>query len=112
MGLNACQSSWLQPFITKSKCYDCEMLHWAWQGVSSFALKRAMTLASTNPHEMLSAETTAGAVSLLQSNCGNDRQSWDSMRVSPAGCSRSLQNQNVVIVKGCTGHGRVCTGLH
>ncbi len=64
MGLNACQSSWLQPFITKLKCYDCDMLHWAWQGVSSFALKRAMTLASTNPHEMLPAETAAGLVSI------------------------------------------------
>ncbi len=33
------------------------MLHWAWQGVSRFALKRAMTLASTNPQQMLRAET-------------------------------------------------------
>jgi len=28
------------------------MLHWAWQGVSRSSLKRAMSLASTNPHEM------------------------------------------------------------
>ena len=65
MGPNACQSNRLQPFITKPKCYDSEMLHWAWQSVSTFALMRAMSLASTNPHEMLHAQTAAGPVSLL-----------------------------------------------
>ncbi len=74
MELDTCQSSWLQPFITNPKCYDCDMLHWAWQGVSSFALKRAMTLASTNPHEMLPAETAAGSVALLEPSCGNNTQ--------------------------------------
>ena len=33
------------------------MLYWAWQGVHRSALKRAMSLASTNPHQMLRAET-------------------------------------------------------
>ena len=37
---------------------------------------------------MLPAETAAGPVALLQPSCGNDRQSWDSMHVSPAGCRR------------------------
>ena len=56
---------------------DCEMLHWAWQGVSRSSLKRAMSLASTNPHEMLPAETAAGPVALPlgeQPSCGNDKQ--------------------------------------
>lgn len=81
------------------------MLHWAWQSVSTFALMRAMSLASTNPHEMLHAQTAAGPVSLLQSNYGNDRQSWDSM--SPAGCGpyykiRMLLLQNVALgMAGC-----------
>ena len=79
------------------------------------ALKRAMSLASTHPHKMLPAETAAGPVALLQQSCGNDRQSWDSMHVSPAGCRRGepFKNiKNVVIMKCCTGHGRVCVGLH
>ncbi len=49
------------------------MLHWAWQGVSRSALKRAMSLTSTNPHEMLPAETAAGTVALPlweQPSCG------------------------------------------
>ncbi len=53
------------------------MLHWAWQGVSRSALKPAMSLASTNPHEMLPTETAAGPVALPlgeQPSCGNDRQ--------------------------------------
>ncbi len=65
------------------------MLHWVWQGVSRSASKRAMSLASTNPHAMLPAETAAGPVALPlgeQPSCGNDRQLWDSIHVSPAGC--------------------------
>ena len=91
------------------------MLHWAWQGVSRSSVKRAMSLASTNPHAMLPAETAAKPVALPlgeQPSCGNDRQLWNSMHVSPAGCSRLLQKQNVVIVKCSNGHCRVCTGLH
>jgi len=74
MGLNACQTSWLQPFITKSKCCDCEMFQWALQGVYRSALKRAISLASTNPLQMLPAETAAGPVALLQRSCGDARQ--------------------------------------
>jgi len=33
------------------------MLHRAWQGVYRPALKQAMSLASTNPHQMLRADT-------------------------------------------------------
>ncbi len=57
-----------------------------------------MSLASTIPHEMLSskssahrrlpAETAVGPVALLQPSCGNEKQQWDSMHVSPAGCRR------------------------
>ena len=63
---------------------------------------------------MLPAETAAGPVALPlgeQPSCGNDRQLWDSMHVRPAGCSRLLQNQNVVIVNCSIGHGRVWTCL-
>jgi len=47
-----------------------------------------MSLASTIPHEMLPAETAVGPVALLQPSCGNEKQQWDSMHVSPAGCRR------------------------
>ena len=63
--------------LKKTKCCDCEIMHWAWQGVSRSSLKRAMSLASTNPHEMLPAETAAGPVALPlgeQPSCGNDKQ--------------------------------------
>lgn len=59
-------------FYYKIKIFDFEMLHWAWQGVSSFAVKRAKTMASTNPHEMLQRGTAAGPVSLLQSDYGSE----------------------------------------
>ncbi len=62
------------------------MLYRAWQGVYRSVLKRAMSLASTNPHQMLCVETTARSVVLLQSSCGNDTKSWDSMEVSVPGC--------------------------
>ncbi len=48
-----------------------------------------MSPASTNLHAMLPAETAAGPVALPlgeQPSCGNDRQLWDSIHVSPAGC--------------------------
>jgi hypothetical protein len=76
--------------LKKTKCCDCEIMHWAWQGVSRSSLKRAMSLASTNPHAMLPAETTPGPVALPlgeQPSCGNDRQLWNSMHVSPADCT-------------------------
>ncbi len=53
------------------------MLHRAWQGVYRSPLKRAMSLASTNPHEMLPAETVGGSVALLEPSCGNDTQLWN-----------------------------------
>ena len=34
-------------------------------------------LASTNPHEMVRAETANSTVTLLQSSCGNNTQLWD-----------------------------------
>ncbi len=72
--------------LEKSKFYDCEMLHWAWEGVYRSVLHRVMSLASTNPHQMLRAETAVSLVALLQSSCGNDTQSWDSMQISAPGC--------------------------
>jgi len=42
-------------------------------------------LASTNPHEMVRAETAVSPVTLLRSSCGNNTQSWDSMQVSAPG---------------------------
>ena len=62
------------------------MLLWAWEGVYRSALKRAMSLASTNPHQMVRAETAISPVELLQSSCGSDTQWCDSMQVSQAGC--------------------------
>ncbi len=49
-----------------------------------------MSLASTNPHEMLPAETAAGPVALPlgeQLSCGNDGQLWNSTHVNPADCT-------------------------
>ncbi len=37
---------------------------------------------------LANVETTAGPVSLLQPSCGSDRQTWDSIHVSPAACKR------------------------
>ena len=77
-----------EPFIKKSKCCDCEMLHWALQGVYRSALNRAMSLASTNPKKMLPAESAAGPVALPlgeQPSCGNDRQYGDRMDRNEAG---------------------------
>jgi len=75
-----------------------------------------MSLASTNPHQMLRAGTAVSPVALLQSSCGSDTQSWDSMQISAPGCRCDElyfeKNQNVVIVTCCTGHGRGCTGVH
>jgi len=36
----------------------------------------------------LRAETAARPLALLQSSCGSDRQSWESMHVISAGCRR------------------------
>ncbi len=43
--------------LKKLNFCDCDILYRAWQGVYRSALKRAMSLASTNPHQMLCAET-------------------------------------------------------
>ena len=45
-----------------------------------------MSLASTNPHQMMHAETAFSPVALLQSSCGNDTETWDSMQISAPGC--------------------------
>ena len=45
-----------------------------------------MSLASTNPHQMLCAETAVTPVALLQSSFGNDAETWDSMQLSALGC--------------------------
>ncbi|DBA89515.1 TPA: hypothetical protein ACH3X1_016199, partial [Trebouxia sp. C0004] len=55
-----------EPSLERSQSCDFEILHWAWQGVSRSALKQAMSLASTNPHQMLPAETAVGSVALFQ----------------------------------------------
>ena len=73
-------------YFEKTKFCDCDMLLWAWEGVYRSALKRAMSLASTNPHQMVRAETAISPVELLQSSCGSDTQWCDSMQVSQAGC--------------------------
>ena len=53
---------------------DCDMLYRAWQGLYRSALKGARGLASTNPHQMLRAETAVSLLALLQSSCRNDTQ--------------------------------------
>ncbi len=44
-------------FGKEQKKIDCEILHWAWEGVYRFVLQGVMSLASTNPHQMLRADT-------------------------------------------------------
>ncbi len=66
---------------------------WLWHASSGMAGCVQVSIEASNEpciHKtaMLRAETAARPVALLQSNCGNDRQSWDSMHVSPAGCRR------------------------
>ena len=89
MGLNANQCTWLQmgwAVVWKTpKKINCKLLHGAWKGVYRSALQRVMSLMSTNPHQMLPAETAVSPVALLQSSCLNDTESWDSMQVSPPG---------------------------
>ncbi len=63
-----------------------KLLHGAAEGVYRSVLHRVMSLTSTNPHQMLRAETAVSLLALLQSSCGNDTQSWDSMQVSAPGC--------------------------
>jgi len=53
---------------------DCDMLYRAWQGLYRSALKGATSLASTNPHQIMRAETAVSPVALLQSGCRNDTQ--------------------------------------
>ncbi len=115
MELNARQPSWVHTWWTiKNHNNHCgyDMLQWAWQDVSRSALKRTISLASTNPHEMLPAETAAGSVALLEPSCGNDTQlnacqsSWLYMWWSVFNINK------VVSVKCCTGHGRVFQGEH
>ncbi len=73
-------------FGRKQNRIDRELLHWAWKGVYRSVLQRVMSLASTNPHQMMHAETAFSPVALLQSSCGNDTETWDSMQISAPGC--------------------------
>ena len=61
----------------KLNTFDGELLHWVWEGVCRSVLKRVMSLASTNPPQMLCAETAVSPVALLQLSCGNDTETWD-----------------------------------
>ena len=63
---------WDELFWKKLNTFDGELLHWVWEGVYRSVLERVMSLASTNPHQMLCAETT-----LDQWHCGNDTETWD-----------------------------------
>ena len=47
----------------------CKLLHGAWEGVYRSVLQQVMSLISTNPHQMLCAETAVSPVALLQSSC-------------------------------------------
>jgi len=72
--------------LEKPKNNNCKLLHWAWEGVFRPVLQRVMSLISTNPHQILCAETAVSPVALLQSSCGNDTETWDSMQISAPGC--------------------------
>jgi hypothetical protein len=95
---------------------DCDMLRRAWQGVYRSALKRAMNLASTNPHQMLRADTALDQWHC----CGQDVKmthnhgtQCKSVKLAADVMSCTLEkNQKKLIVKFCIGHGRVCTGLY
>jgi len=73
MQVSAPGCSWDELYFGKDKKnIDCEMLHWAWEGVYRSVLQRVMSLASKNPHQIVRAETAVNAVAMLRSSCGNN----------------------------------------
>ena len=87
---NASQCTWLQmgsAVLWKTpKNFDCELLHWAWEGVYRPVLQRVMSLHPQIRMRWICGETAVSPVALLRSSCGNNTQSWDSMQVSAPGC--------------------------
>ena len=102
--------------LKEKKFCDCEILGRAWEGVYTSALKRAMSLASTNPHHMLRAEKAldhwhcCGQAVKMTHNHGTRLKS---VHLAAVGMSCTLEKtKKTLIVKFCIGHGRVCKGLY
>jgi len=57
-------------------------------------------LASTNPHEMVRAETAISTVTLLRSSCGNNTQLWDS-RCKSVHLAADVMSSTLRMLKSC-----------
>jgi len=82
--------------LEKPKNNNCKLLHWAWEGVFRPVLQRVMSLISTNPHQMLCAETAVSPVGTFCSQAVEMIQKHGtqckSVHLAADGMSCSLEN--------------------